>query len=86
MEVSAARTCNIRGPISECLCVLCAATGALVDVDKLNLRKYASRTGLAMVLTDYLLYVEHNTRKALELCAEATKVGVGGPQLQELCH
>jgi hypothetical protein len=25
------------------------------------------------VLTDYLLYVGHNTRKALELCAEATK-------------
>eukprot|EP01036_Dinobryon_divergens_P032502 gene32502-42107_t len=50
-----------------------ASGGALVDVDKLNLRKYASRTGLAMVLTDYLLYVEHNTRKALELCAEATK-------------
>lgn len=26
-----------------------------------------------MVLTDYLLYVEHNIRKALEMCAEATK-------------
>ena len=26
-----------------------------------------------MVLVDYLLYVQHNTRKALELCAEATK-------------
>lgn len=26
-----------------------------------------------MVLTDYLLYVEHNTRKALDLCSEATK-------------
>lgn len=50
-----------------------SSSGALVDVEKLNLRKYASRTGLAMVLTDYLLYVEHNTRKALELCAEATK-------------
>lgn len=49
------------------------ATGALVDVDKLNIQKYASRTGLAMVLTDYLLYVEHNVRKALALCAEATK-------------
>jgi tetratricopeptide repeat protein 8 len=49
------------------------ATGALVDVEKLNVKKYASRTGLAMALTDYLLYVEHNTRKALALCAEATK-------------
>lgn len=50
-----------------------STTGALVDVEKLNVKKYAARTGLAMVLTDYLLYVEHNTRKALELCAEATK-------------
>jgi tetratricopeptide repeat protein 8 len=25
-----------------------------------------------MLITDYLLYVEHNTRKALEICAEAT--------------
>jgi tetratricopeptide repeat protein 8 len=50
-----------------------STTGALVDVEKLNVKKYAQRNGLAMVLTDYLLYVEHNTRKALELCAEATK-------------
>ena len=50
-----------------------ASSGTLVDVEKLNIKKYASRTGLAMVLVDYLLYVEHNTRKALELCAEATK-------------
>lgn len=50
-----------------------SSTGALVDVEKLNIKKYARRQGIAMVLTDYLLYVEHNTRKALELCAEATK-------------
>jgi len=50
-----------------------ASTGALVDVGKLNIKKYATRTGLAMILTDYLLYVEHNSRKALELCAEATQ-------------
>lgn len=50
-----------------------SATGPLVDVEKLNLRKYATRPGLAMVLVDYLLYVEHNTRKALDLCVEATK-------------
>lgn len=47
--------------------------GPMVDVEKLNVAKYATRTGLAMAITDYLLYVEHNTRKALELCAEATK-------------
>jgi tetratricopeptide repeat protein 8 len=50
-----------------------SSSGALVDIDKLNVKKYAPRTGLAMTLTDYLLYVEHNTRKALSLCAEATK-------------
>lgn len=50
-----------------------SSTGALVDVQKINIKKYASRTGIAMVLTEYLLYVEHNVRKALELCAEATK-------------
>jgi tetratricopeptide repeat protein 8 len=51
-----------------------SSTGALVDVGKLNVKKYATRTGIAMVLIDYLLYVEHNNRKALELCAEATQV------------
>lgn len=50
-----------------------SGTGALVDVEKLNVKKYASKTGIAMVLTDYLLYVEHNVRKALEICSEATK-------------
>lgn len=50
-----------------------SSTGALVDVEKINLKKYAGSTGLAMVLTEYLLYVEHNNRKALELCAEATR-------------
>ena len=50
-----------------------SSTGALVDVGRLNIKKYASKPGLAMILFDYLLYVEHNIRKALELCAEATK-------------
>ena len=50
-----------------------STSGALVDVERLNVKKYASRTGLAMILSDYLLYVEHNVRKALELAAEATK-------------
>lgn len=46
---------------------------SLVNMEKLNVRKYCTRKGIAMVLVDYLLYVQHNTRKALELCAEATK-------------
>ena len=48
-------------------------TGALVDVGKLNLKKYAQRTGIAMILFEYLLYVEHNIGKALELCVEANQ-------------
>jgi tetratricopeptide repeat protein 8 len=47
--------------------------GSLIDVSKLNIKKYSTRTGLAMQLTDYLIYVEHNVRKALELCAAATE-------------
>jgi len=50
-----------------------SSTGPLVDVEKLNVKKYASRTGLAVAIVNYLLYVEHNVRKALEICAEATK-------------
>ncbi len=46
----------------------------LVNLDKLNIKKYAAKPGLAMILADYMLYVEHNTRKALEMCAEATEI------------
>ena len=49
------------------------SNGLLLDVSKLNVKKYAAKTGLSMALCDYLLYVEHNNRKALELCAEATQ-------------
>ena len=49
------------------------AGGSLVNLEKLNVKKYASKPGLAMILTEYMLYVEHNTRKALEMCAEATE-------------
>jgi tetratricopeptide repeat protein 8 len=49
------------------------ANGNLVDSSRINVKKYAGKTGVAMAITDYLIYVEHNIRKALELCAEATK-------------
>ena len=49
------------------------ANSLLVDVSKLNIKKYAAKTGIAMVLLEYLLYVEHNNRKSLDLCAEATQ-------------
>lgn len=46
--------------------------GPFINVEKLDLRKYAARTPLAKVLCDYILYHEHNPKKALELCAHAT--------------
>lgn len=52
---------------------LAGSGSLLVDVGKLNIKKYAAKTGLAMALLEYLLYVEHNNRKSLELCAEATQ-------------
>ena len=46
--------------------------GPFINVDRLDLRKYAARPALAKVLCDYLLYHEHNPKKALELAALAT--------------
>lgn len=46
--------------------------GPFINVDKLDLRKYATRPALAKVLCDYILYHDHNPKKALELCALAT--------------
>ena len=37
------------------------------------MKKYAARPALSRVLCDYLLYHDHNPKKALELCAHATK-------------
>ena len=48
------------------------ANGGLVNLQKLNIRKYAQKPGLSMILVDYMLYVEHNNRK-LEMSAEATE-------------
>lgn len=47
--------------------------GVFINVDRLDLKKYAYRPTIAKCLCDYLLYVEHNPRKALELAAEATR-------------
>ena len=46
--------------------------GPFINVDKLDLRKYAVRPALARVLCDYILYHDHNPKKGLELCALAT--------------
>ncbi len=47
--------------------------GAFINADRMDMKRYAQRPPLAKALCDYLLYVEHNPRKALELCAEATQ-------------
>lgn len=46
--------------------------GLFINVDKLDLRKYATRPALAKVLCDYIIYIDHKPRKALELCSLAT--------------
>lgn len=49
------------------------SSDVFVDVDKLDMRRYAQRPALGKVLCDYLLYHDQNPRKALELCAKSTK-------------
>jgi len=39
--------------------MLAQAGGPFVDIERLDLRKYANRTLLAKVLMDYILYAEH---------------------------
>eukprot|EP00744_Colponema_vietnamica_P015647 GILI01021941.1.p1 GENE.GILI01021941.1~~GILI01021941.1.p1 ORF type:complete len:520 (-),score=157.53 GILI01021941.1:66-1583(-) len=46
--------------------------GQFIHVDKLDLKKYAQRPAIAKALVDYILYYDHNPKKALELAAEAT--------------
>lgn len=48
--------------------------GPFIDVERIDLRRYATRPAIAKVLCDYLIFVEHNAKKALELAAEATIV------------
>jgi tetratricopeptide repeat protein 8 len=46
--------------------------GVFINIDRLDLKRYAKRPALAKVLCDYMLYYEHNPKKALELASEAT--------------
>ena len=47
--------------------------GKFVDLDRMDLEKYAQRPALARVLCDFIMQVEHNPKKGAELCALATK-------------
>ena len=51
--------------------LLSDSCGPFINLDKLDLQKYATRPCLARVLCDYMLYHEHNPKRALELCAQA---------------
>jgi len=57
--------------------MIAEAGGPFINVDRLDLRKYASRPMLARALCDYIVYNDHNMKKALELCALATQVWAG---------
>ncbi len=46
--------------------------GPFIDIERMDLKKYAERAPMAKVLCDYLIYHDRNPKKALELCAEAT--------------
>ncbi|QDZ23627.1 TPR repeat domain-containing protein [Chloropicon primus] len=47
---------------------------SFIDSDKIDIRKYAKKPGLARALGDYMLYVDHNPKRALELCSHSTKL------------
>lgn len=53
--------------------ILTQAGGPFINVNRLDLAKYAARPHLSRVLCDYMLYFEHNTKKAMELCNHALK-------------
>eukprot|EP00818_Percolomonas_sp_WS_P002291 CAMPEP_0117443152 /NCGR_PEP_ID=MMETSP0759-20121206/4543_1 /TAXON_ID=63605 /ORGANISM="Percolomonas cosmopolitus, Strain WS" /LENGTH=512 /DNA_ID=CAMNT_0005235109 /DNA_START=61 /DNA_END=1599 /DNA_ORIENTATION=+ len=43
-----------------------------INTEQLDFKKYAKRPAIAKALCDYLIYLEHNPKKALELAALAT--------------
>ena len=49
------------------------AGGPFLDIGRLNLEKIAQRQTVSKGIVDYLIFSEHNIRKALELAAHATK-------------
>jgi tetratricopeptide repeat protein 8 len=45
-----------------------------INPDRMDMKHQAAKPAEAKALMDYLLYHEHNPKKALELAAEATKI------------
>lgn len=50
-----------------------AGSTSLVNVDKFNIKKYIGYPVLCMAILDYFIYVEHNIKKAYEICIEVLK-------------
>ena len=53
---------------------LSQAGGQFLIAEKLNMKQLATKKGISKAVCDYLIYVEHNIKKALELAAEATVI------------
>lgn len=53
--------------------MLAEGDGQFLNADRLDVVKYSRRPAESKAILDYLLYVLHNPRKALELAAECTK-------------
>ena len=48
--------------------------GPFVNLERINMQKYAARPAMAKALCDYIFHVAANPKKAVELCAAATQV------------
>ena len=46
--------------------------GPFIVLDRLDLKRYGARPAIAKALCEYILHVEHNPRKGMELAAAAT--------------
>ncbi|KAF5838486.1 TRP protein for flagellar function [Dunaliella salina] len=53
--------------------ILSEPGGPFINSEKVDIRKYVARPALTRALCDYMIYVDHNMRRALELCALATQ-------------
>ena len=49
-----------------------ATGGAFIMADKLNAKNIVKKKHVAKAICDYLIYVENNFRRALDIAAEAT--------------
>ena len=52
---------------------LLSASDKFIDPENTNFKKYAQKPTLGKALCDFLLYSEHNPRRALDLCSQATQ-------------